>query len=111
MTASIQTLRDHGVIRLAIAGELDLGTADALHEAIAAALATRAGTVCVDLAAVTFCDSAGIAALVKGRHLADRQTGKYQVINARDKVRQVLELTGVLSYLAGDDVSPSTHGV
>jgi anti-anti-sigma factor len=57
-----------GVLRLDVAGEVDLAVADDLREAIDKALAgDRAAELIIDFGAVTFLDSAGISALLAGR--------------------------------------------
>jgi anti-sigma B factor antagonist len=44
---------------------------------------------------VTFCDSTGISALIRGRRQADAHGVAYRVINPRGQVAEVLELTAV----------------
>lgn len=102
MTLSITTMpTDAGTIRLALAGEIDLGGAKPLREAIHAAVRDRTVTsVIVDLDGVTFIDSTGIATLVDGRKLADVCLTAFRIDNARDLVRRVLEITGVLTHLS-----------
>jgi anti-anti-sigma factor len=92
-----------GVIRLTPDGEIELSTVEVLHSAVANAVSrSRPDTVIVDLEAVTFLDSTGIAALVRARHFADAHGTSYQVVNARDQVRWVLDISGVWTYLGGD---------
>jgi anti-sigma B factor antagonist len=102
---STQVGRD-GVVRLSVTGDIDLSTSESLTERIVEAINTD-GTneVVIDLESVTFLDSTGIAALMKGRRLADEHTVGYHVINPRDLVRQVLEITGVLKHLTDTTTS------
>jgi anti-anti-sigma factor len=96
----------HGVIRLAVAGEVDLDTVPSLREAITEMIKTdHPESLIVDHDAVDFLDSTGIAVLVEGRHLADACGTAYQIINAHDMVGRVLEITGILGHLT-NDVSP-----
>jgi anti-sigma B factor antagonist len=89
-----------GTVVLLPAGELDLGTAEAMRDAIARALASgTAWRVVVDLHAVTFLDSTGIRVLIEGRRLADQVERGFLVRNAGGMVREVLRITGVLDYL------------
>ncbi|MFD0783736.1 STAS domain-containing protein [Micromonospora azadirachtae] len=81
-------------------GEIDLSTADELQHEIEAAIASNASAVVVDLAEVTFLDSAGINALLRGRRLADDRRKPYHVTNAQGMVRQLLRLTGVWDHLS-----------
>ncbi|WP_354536928.1 STAS domain-containing protein [Kitasatospora sp. NBC_00240] len=64
----------HGPV-IEAAGELDLAGAPILHTAIHRALATRPASpkLVIDLAAVTFCDSTGIDALLLARTETGRQ--------------------------------------
>jgi anti-anti-sigma factor len=85
-----------------VGGEVDLGNSASLAAAIGEALEQDAvSSVEVDLGAVTFLDSSGIAALLKGRRLADDAGVDYRVTGMHGIVRQVLELTGVLDHLTG----------
>jgi anti-sigma B factor antagonist len=90
-----------GVVRLACHGELDLATAGVVHEQVAAAL-SGAGLrlLVVDLAELTFCDSAGIDALLGARAAAGSRGVTFQVSGARGIVHRSMTATGVLSLLA-----------
>ena len=57
-------------------------------------------TVIVDLGNVRFLDSAGIAVLINGRRLMNNARGVLYIRNARARVAQVLDLTGVAETLA-----------
>lgn len=57
-------------------------------------------TLTVDLADLAFCDSAGINALVRLRKSCDRAGGRLVVTNPPAQVRYVLEVNGLLEYLA-----------
>jgi anti-sigma B factor antagonist len=60
-TFSVDVTTDDGWTTVAVAGELDLATADELSGAVRAGLA--GGAVRLDLREVTFMDSAGVRAL------------------------------------------------
>ncbi|MEV4283178.1 STAS domain-containing protein [Actinoplanes xinjiangensis] len=87
-----------GVIRLAVAGEIDLEVADDLYEALIRACHGAAGVV-VDLAEVSLCDSTGIGVLVRAWSAAHRRGVDLIVINPRGIVRRSLQVTGVLDSL------------
>jgi anti-anti-sigma factor len=97
-----------GVVRLALAGEVDLATSGALRAVIRDSLHDeRVTELIVDLGQVTFLDCAGISALVAGYHTATERNQNYAVVNARRRVRRVLDLTGVRVTLSGrQDRSP-----
>lgn len=72
MTTSVA---DHdGVTVLTVTGEVDLATAPALETAIDAALDAGPAGLVVDLAAVSFLASAGMAALVSAHQRAGDKT-------------------------------------
>lgn len=93
----------HGVARLAVSGEVETSTSDALSVIIVNAL-TAAGLtdLIVDLDRVNFLDSTGASALLAGHTAAVRQGITYRVINAHEQVRRVLAATGVLDIRPGD---------
>ena len=94
-----------GVVYLTLGGEIDLSVSDTLHTVIAGHLSTDATAgVVVDLERVTFLDSSGISALVRGRNLAEQHAVLFRVVNARDKVLEVLELTGLSEHLGLDEI-------
>jgi two-component system chemotaxis response regulator CheB len=89
-----------GVTHLAVTGELDMATTDELAKAISHAAAPLDTTrVIVDLANVTFCDSTGIAVLVRAQAEAAEHHTVVQIANPQRAVRRVLEVTCVLDAL------------
>ncbi|MDX3849963.1 STAS domain-containing protein [Streptomyces sp. AK02-01A] len=72
MTASRTFESSHAVTqagnaRVTVAGELDHDTASYVREAVAACLAERPKSLCLDLTDVYFCDCAGVNALLGAR--------------------------------------------
>ena len=89
-----------GVLRLAIAGEVDISNADLLTDAITKLIiAGHVAELIIDLDRVTFLDSTGISSLVRGHNLAAAFGIAYLVTNPHDMVHKVLDITGVLSLL------------
>ncbi|WP_280483215.1 STAS domain-containing protein [Nocardia cyriacigeorgica] len=72
MTTTVAT-RD-GATVLTVTGEVDLATAPALENAIDAALGSEPAGLIIDLTAVTFLASAGMAALVAAHQRAGDTT-------------------------------------
>jgi anti-sigma B factor antagonist len=96
----ITTHPDGPAIRLAVTGEIDMATAGDLENAINdAAARVEIATVVVDLADVAFCDSAGIAALVRTHADAASHGTVMKVTNPSRNVRLVMEITCVLDAL------------
>jgi anti-sigma B factor antagonist len=98
----LSTQREGDEVTLAARGVVDLASAKELEDGLAAVVADdRATVVVVDLAGVTLLDSMGIAALLKGRRLADERGRTYRLTGASGIVRQVLDITGVWTHLGG----------
>jgi anti-anti-sigma factor len=103
MALSVSTHRVYGgIISVGVVGEVDAATVESLEQAIAAAfMGDQVPGVIVDLAGVTFLDSTGISALLKGRRLAQDAGKGYRVDGARGAVLQILEVAGVWQHLSG----------
>ncbi|MGA5301747.1 STAS domain-containing protein [Nucisporomicrobium flavum] len=92
---------DDGGVRLRVAGELDMVTADELSAAVSAALADGATAVVADLSGLTFCDSSGIAAMDRSYAEAARAGRTFRITGVHPNVRLVLELTDLYDTLTG----------
>jgi anti-sigma B factor antagonist len=85
---------------LHVAGEVDLATAPALRDALGALLADGAAArVVVDLSAVTFLASSGLAALLEAHQRACASGRALRVVVAERTVWRVLEVTGLVRVL------------
>ena len=93
------------VIRVVVAGEIDMATVEELTLAMTAAI-TRHGVTAVevDFAGVSFCDSSGLAALDKAYARAAQHSIPFRLIDPQPGVRRILQLTGLLEVL----VNPQT---
>ena len=103
---SVSTEHAGGLVVVAVSGEIDLATGPVVAEAIAKAL-TLDGveSVRVDINAVRFLDSSGIALLLKARRDADGQGVTLRVVGASGIALQVLELTGVWEHLRDETIT------
>jgi anti-sigma B factor antagonist len=103
MAAAFET---HGTVTEGVAfvhllGEIDLGTRDALNEAIDAHLSNPSvTTVILNMSAVTFLDSTGIGTLVGCHHRACENGQRLFIDGAHGQVEDGLTLTGVGAMLA-----------
>jgi anti-anti-sigma factor len=87
-------------VRVTVAGEIDLATVPALHDALHGALSAHAPELLdVDLARVTFLDCIGLGVLVAVRRTAAAAGCHLQVTNPQPIVRRVLELAGRLDVV------------
>jgi len=91
-TFEIRTAHAGDVIVLTVVGEVDMTTAPELSKALST-VSDTAPRVVVDLGSVTFLDSSGLNALVRGRReLAASDVDLKVVVPAEGPVRRVIEI-------------------
>ena len=100
MLLTTRVTQRSGCLLVAVDGELDLGTADQLHEILEPAIAASVGPVVLDLAELRFCDSAGLAVLVKSHNVLAGQARRLVVAQPSAPVARVLELSGLNRVIA-----------
>ena len=84
-----------GATVVSVAGEIDMITAPKLRECLLAAQ----GDVVVDLSAVSFLDSSGIAALINARSQLDAAGGNLTLRNPKGLIRRALEIIGLADWI------------
>jgi anti-anti-sigma factor len=75
--------------------EVDVSNADQILQDLAAALAQDASLVIADMSTTTFCDSAGVTALVQAVRKANASGAGLRVATSAPAVTRVLGITGV----------------
>lgn len=75
--------------------EIDLANADQVYTDLATAVAQHASLVIADMTATTFCDSAGVRALVRAVRNANASGAGMRVAASAPAVTRVLAITGV----------------
>ena len=93
--ADLSTREHDGHIVVALHGELDQVDAASVAAALTA-VAGRGPEIIVDLAALTFIDSSGVAALVRGRRQARNACGELLLAAPQQQVLRVLTLTRLI---------------
>lgn len=90
-----------GAWLVAIAGELDLASADRVRDAITALVGDGASDVVVDLAECSFIDSSGLRALLEAsRSIADHAgTARLLIAAPDEQPRRLFELTALETVL------------
>jgi anti-anti-sigma factor len=86
--------RDDCVIAT-ISGDLDIASGPALREELLHLLGTEVSHIVVDLSAVTFCDSSGLAVLIGVGRRAGLLGGWLRLVAPAPQVTAVLRLTGL----------------
>jgi anti-sigma B factor antagonist len=89
-----------GCVVVVVEGELDLSTADQLNETLDSAIASGTGPIVLDLQALRFCDSAGLAVLVKTHNLLGGEGRRLVIASPSTAVSRVLELSGLDQVIA-----------
>ncbi|HET9168861.1 MAG TPA: STAS domain-containing protein [Actinospica sp.] len=105
---------DRRLAILAIAGDLDLGSAERFWPKLERLLTARAGeavyledpldAVVLDATSLEFLDSSGLRVLLRGARLAEAGGTAFRLVASHPAVRRVLELAGAFRPL---DVRPS----
>lgn len=92
---------------LVVSGDVDLATGPQFRIQLDALIAEAHSPAFVDLAAVTFFDSSGLAALLAARQAAEGTDVTLVLVNPSPLARRVLEITGVdaLFEICDDPVS------
>jgi anti-sigma B factor antagonist len=93
-TLEVTIDRNSGQAVVALSGELDISTVDALAVALKPLMAEKPECVCFDLDGLRFMDSSGIAVLIRTAGQAS-----VSVIRPTAIVRKVLEMTGLTEIL------------
>lgn len=92
-----------GAVVVAVAGDLDIATADQLFREAGDVL--RAGeptTLVLDLSGVSFLDSSGIGTLVELRNVATDSGGALVLRKPSERTRRLLEITALDSVFTID---------
>lgn len=84
---------------VALVGEIDLATADAVNQAIAQAMEGRPARLAVDVSGVSFLDSTGIRCFVIAARKGSEMGCKVVVRNPTAAILRVFEICGVDEFL------------
>jgi len=88
-----------GALLMLVEGEVDLWTSPRFREALAAAQASDAPSIVVDLDNVTFMDSSGLHMLVRSA-VSDEMRHRLTVTRGSPQVRRLFDISGVRRYLS-----------
>jgi len=100
MNVATRVSEQDGCVVVSVDGELDLGTAEQLQETLTTAIAEAAGPIVLDLTDLRFCDSAGLAVLVKAHNTLSDQGRRLVLARPTTAVSRVLELSGLDQVIA-----------
>ena len=88
---NLRTTETDGTSVVSLGGDVDLNHSPALRKVLMDLMFERRAVV-VDLAAVTYVDSSGVAALVEAYQMARRNETDFVLAAISDPVRRVLQL-------------------
>lgn len=83
--------RENGACHIFAEGEIDLSNSQELRKMVLAALKTDQ-LVTVNLSAVTYIDSSGIASLVEGLQFSKTRNKSFKLVNPSPHVKAILDL-------------------
>jgi len=99
----INVTHEDDIYMIKLNGFLDTNSSPELQErveGISSETYEKGGfNVVFDLADVEFVSSAGLRVLLLTKKIADRQKGKLAVINVKDSIKEVLDMTGFSKVL------------
>lgn len=98
----IELTRDGSGVRLLLQGEIDMNAAGCVAHVGEQAVAERPGRIVLDLASVTFLDSAGIAAFVAIRNAAVDGAIPVALAPGPGNVMRVLTIAGLVDVFEAD---------
>ena len=94
LALTIEAERTGDTVELVLCGQLDMSTAERFDSALEAALETDATRVRVDLDAVDFVDSTGLAAILGATRRSDGD-GRLTMTRGTGEVAQLFRLTAL----------------
>jgi anti-sigma B factor antagonist len=87
-------------------GDVDMSTSPLLRERLSALLKGESRGVIVDLSQVSYMDSSGIATLVEGLQLSQRNGIKFALVGLNSAVRAAFEVAHLMEvFQVADDIS------
>ncbi len=108
---NVSMQRSNGAAVLVVTGELDLGSAGMLDDALSSAAEASVKVVIIDMRELEFIDSTGISTLVRAHRAAERAGTLFAVAGAKPQVRRLLSLTGLTEMLTIIDSPEELIGV
>jgi anti-anti-sigma factor len=84
---------------VALAGELDLATADGVQRELERVEATDARSIILDLSGVTFMDSNGVRPMLRAHARSRADSERLTMLRGPGAIERVLDLTAVADLL------------
>ena len=95
---------------VSVIGELDMADADQVGKILIDATDAERPIVRLELAGLTFADSSAIKAILVGARAAGERGVTYELVNPHDRIRRLLEVTGLANVLTIVDEAAYQEG-
>jgi anti-sigma B factor antagonist len=92
---AFRTNREADEASLAVTGEIDMFTAESLYQQARRLVDQSVSLLVLDLGGVTFCDSLGVAALVRIYKYGSAAGCRLRLTNLRPHVAHILQISGL----------------
>lgn len=99
-TMTVEQETDGTTVVLSPKGEIDMAHSPSLQKTIAAAQAAKPPKLVLDLAAVPYMDSSGIATLVEALQTSMRNKTKLVLCNLSPRVRSAFEISRLIQMFS-----------
>jgi anti-sigma B factor antagonist len=109
-TCSVDVEMFPSSVVVSIVGELDMADGDHVGKILIDAAGARKPIVRLELAGLTFADSSAIKAILMGAQAAEQRGVTYELANPHERVRRLLEVTGLSNVLTIVDESAYQEG-
>jgi|GEM_PF-1315394 len=107
-TVDVETWPNSVVV--SIVGELDMADGDQVGKILIDAVEARKSIIRLELAGLTFADSSAIKAILIGAQAAGERGVTYELVNPHERVRRLLEVTGLSTVLTIVDEAAYQEG-
>lgn len=104
-TLSLETREEGELVRIALAGELDLSSALTFDEEIRRAEERDPTTLVIDLSGLKFLDSTGLRLIMSAQARARKRGRRLAIVEGTEAVQRIFRLAGVNRRL---DIVPRT---
>jgi anti-anti-sigma factor len=94
-TIRVSSVRTDDVIRVSVAGELDIGSAPKVEDELKRVEGQRPDMILIDLRELEFMDSTGLRAILSADARARDQGIRLVVVQGSDNIRRVFEVTRI----------------
>ncbi len=97
MDLDLQATHERGASVITLRGDVDVYSAPLLRQKIVDLVDAGELNLVIDLAQVESVDSTGVGVLVDGMQRVKERGGRVDLVADRGRIRQILDLTGLLS--------------